>query len=314
MKAMEKENRESGCPEGLIVLDKPEGITSQTAVSAVRRLFGASKAGHTGTLDPMATGVLPILLGGTTRAAEFLVDSKKHYLCHMKLGITTDTEDTTGEVLTRSDAIPDATEISRICRQFVGRIMQTPPMYSAIRVDGRRLMELARSGVTVEREAREIEIYSLDARPLSRDEWELDVVCSKGTYIRTLCADIGARAGCGGAMSALRRLESGGFDVTRAVTLDALREMSAEERTALVVGVEEIFSSLQRIRLPAFFERLASCGLEIYLKKIGSPSLSEGTLVVLTGDRGLFALGRVDAFPDGPAIRPIRQFGARSIK
>lgn len=300
--------------DGVIILDKPEGVTSQTAVSIVKRLCGADKAGHTGTLDPMATGVLPILLGGVTRAAEFLVDSKKHYLCHLKLGITTDTEDTTGEILTRSSDIPEPERILEICSEFVGTVMQVPPMYSAIRIDGRRLMELARAGKTIEREARPIEIYSLDARPISRDEWELDVVCSKGTYIRTLCADIGARAGCGGAMSALRRLESGGFGIERAVTLDQLREMSEEERLARIIPVEEIFSRLRRIKLSAFYERLASCGSEIYLKKIGSPALALGERVVMVGDGGLFALGEVREFEDGLAIKPIRQFGERSIK
>ena len=185
---------------GLIIIDKEEGLSSFAVVSRVRRLLGVDKAGHTGTLDPLATGVLPVLLGRGVKASEYMLTSDKHYIATLLLGITTDTEDITGEVLTRTDLIPSEKEVEEAVGSMIGEGLQTPPMYSALKVGGRKLCDLAREGKTVEREARRITVYSIGLKKLSELEYELDVTCSKGTYIRTLCADIGKKLATGGVM------------------------------------------------------------------------------------------------------------------
>jgi len=292
--------------DGVIILNKGEGITSQTAVNKIKRLFGVKKAGHTGTLDPMARGVLPILVGRAVKASEFMLTGDKHYIATLRLGITTDTEDTTGEILTKCDNLPSESEVLAACDSFVGKYLQTPPMYSALKVGGKKLCDLAREGVTVEREPREIEIYSIRAERISEREYSLDVQCSKGTYIRTLCADIGARLGVGGAMSALLRAEAAGFTLADSHTLEEIEALSEKDRQALIVPTEEIFSSLEKITLPPFFARLAHSGLEIYLKKIGRVA-SLGERFRLADGEGFFAVGEVRLFDGGLAIKPIRQ-------
>ena len=201
---------------GVIIINKEIGPTSQGVVNRVKRLLGASKAGHTGTLDPMATGVLPVLIERGVKASEFMLSSDKHYVATLLLGITTDTEDVTGETLSESDNIPTESEILEAVNSFVGSYLQTPPMYSALKVGGKKLCDLARAGVTIEREAREVTIHSLTAERISEREYTLDVHCSKGTYIRTLCADIGARLGCGGCMKTLCRASASGFSLADA--------------------------------------------------------------------------------------------------
>ncbi len=294
--------------DGVIVINKGEGITSQGVVTRVKRLFGAKKAGHTGTLDPMATGVLPVMLGRASRASDFLMDSKKHYIATLRLGLETDTEDTTGTVVAESDLIPSEKELFACAEKMVGEIMQIPPMYSAIKVGGKKLMELARDGKAVPREPRKITVYSLTAERLSEREYRLDIECSKGTYIRTVCADIGRALGCGAAMSSLMRVESAGFHISAAYTLDELENMSENERESLVIPTDRLFDKYREIRLEPFFARLARHGLEIYLKKIGV-SLSLGEIVRMSDDRGFFALGEVREYENGMAIKPIRWFG-----
>ena len=239
-------------PNGVVILDKCEGITSQTAVNRVKRLFSADRAGHTGTLDPMATGVLPILVGRGVKASEYMMASQKHYIATLTLGVTTDTEDITGKVLSQSDNIPTESEVREACSNMVGEIMQTPPMYSAIKVDGQTLMERARRGEVIERESRPVTVYRLDVKKLGEREYSLDVECSKGTYIRTLCADIGASLGCGGVMSALRRAEAAGFTLADAHTLGELEKMTEDERASLVVPIEKIFDYMPIVQLPEF--------------------------------------------------------------
>ena len=180
-------------------------------------------------------------------------------------------------------------------------------MYSALKVGGRKLCDLAREGKTVEREARRITVYSIGLKKLSELEYELDVICSKGTYIRTLCADIGKKLGTGGVMKTLRRAEASGFTLDDSVTLSALEKMSEEEREALVRPVEAVFTKEKKITLPPFFARLARCGVEIYLKKLGI-TLDLGERVTLFDEKGFFALGEVRDFEDGAAIKPIKQF------
>lgn len=292
---------------GVVIVNKEAGMTSQTVVNRIKRIFGVKKAGHTGTLDPMATGVLPVLVGRAVKASEFMLTKDKHYIATLTLGITTDTEDTTGEVLTRSDDIPTDDVVGGVIKSFIGKYMQTPPMYSALKVGGKKLCDLAREGVVIEREPREIEIYGIDYKRIGEREWSLDVHSSKGTYIRTLCADIGARLGCGGAMSSLMRTEASGYTLLDAHTLDEYEAMTDDERIGAVYPTESVFSALQSIRLASFFARLAHAGQEIYLKKIGEV-LDIGTRVKLYDDLGFFAVGEVMEFSGGAAIKPIRQF------
>ena len=292
---------------GVIIINKEIGPTSQGVVNRVKRLLGASKAGHTGTLDPMATGVLPVLVERGVKASEFMLTSDKHYIATLLLGITTDTEDVTGETLTESDNIPTESEVLEAVSSFVGSYLQTPPMYSALKIGGKKLCDLARQGVTVEREPREVTIHSLTAERINDREYTLDVHCSKGTYIRTLCADIGAKLGCGGAMKTLCRASASGFTLADAHTLTELENMSDEEREKCVFPVEYIFRGYDEVKLPVFFARLAHSGLEIYLKKINL-DLPLGARVRLSDGKGCFALGEVREYEQGLAIKPIRQF------
>ena len=292
---------------GVIILSKEEGITSQGAVNRLKRLLGADKAGHTGTLDPLATGVLPILVGRAVKASEFLLTGDKHYRATFLLGIETDTEDITGSVTNECENIPSEDEVFSAIDSMLGKSMQIPPMYSAIKVGGKKLCDLAREGKTAEREAREINIFEITKKRLSDKEYEIDVKCSKGTYIRTLCADIGKKLGCGATMTTLKRLSAAGFGIEAAHTLGEIEAMSEAEREALIIPTEEIFKDKRRVTLSPFFARLARCGVEIYLKKIGISS-PIGEMVTLYDEKGFFAIGEVRSFEAGEAIKPIRQF------
>ena len=292
---------------GVIIINKEIGPTSQGVVNRVKRLLGASKAGHTGTLDPMATGVLPVLIERGVKASEFMLTSDKHYMATLLLGRTTDTEDVTGQVLTESDSIPEKAAVMEAINSFVGSYLQTPPMYSALKIGGKKLCDLARQGVTIEREPREVTIHSITAEKISDREYTLDVHCSKGTYIRTLCADIGARLGCGGCMKTLCRASASGFTLADAHTLSELENMTEEEREKCVFPVEYIFRQYDLVSLPAFFAKLAHSGLEIYLKKINL-DLPLGQIVRLYDSNGFFAIGEVREYEEGLAIKPIRQF------
>lgn len=292
---------------GIFILNKEEGLTSQSAVNRVKRLFGAEKAGHTGTLDPMATGVLPVLLGRAVKASEFMLSSDKHYRATLRLGMTTDTEDTTGEVLSRADTLPTAEEVFAAANAFRGEILQTPPMYSALKQNGKKLVDLARAGITVEREPRQITVRRLTLRQLSPSDYEMDVVCSKGTYIRTLCADIGASLGVGGVMASLCRTEAAGFSLSDAHTLKEAEVLSDEGRRALLFPVERVFLSLPKVTLPPFFARLARNGAPIYQKKIGV-SLPEKSRVRLSDADGFFAVAESRETADGMAFCLLKLF------
>ena len=292
---------------GIFVLNKGEGMTSQSAVNRVKRLLGAEKAGHTGTLDPMATGVLPVLLGRAVKASEFMLSSDKQYRATLRLGLTTDTEDTTGTVLTRADRLPTAEEVLAAADAFRGEILQVPPMYSALKQNGKKLVDLARAGITVEREPRRITVHRLTLSPLSASDYDMEVVCSKGTYIRTLCADIGAALGVGGVMASLCRLEAAGFSLAEAHTLEELEGASEEARRALLVPVERVFSSLPTLRLPPFFARLARNGAPIYQRKIGV-SLPAGSRVRVADENGFFAVAESREAEDGMAFKVLKLF------
>lgn len=210
---------------GLILLDKPEGMTSFSAAAAVRRLFNLKKAGHTGTLDPMATGVLPVLLGSATRLSDYLLAADKSYVATMRLGVTTDTLDSTGKVLSQKEANISEERFLEVLNTFRGEILQVPPMYSAIKQNGQPLYKLARQGIETERAARKINIYEITLLEHTAPiDFTISVRCSKGTYIRTLCADIGEKLGCGAILTALRRTSTGGFSIDDCVTLEQLKE------------------------------------------------------------------------------------------
>ncbi len=292
---------------GAVIIYKEQNMSSQGAVSRLKRLLGEKKAGHTGTLDPLATGVLPILVGRGVKASEYIVSEDKHYRATLLLGVTTDTEDVTGTVLTECDVVPDEQAVRAAVSKMIGETEQIPPMYSAIKVGGRKLYDLAREGKTIEREPRRITVYSIDCERLSEKEYALDVHCSKGTYIRTLCADIGRLVGCGGTMKTLERTECAGFTLADAHTLDEIEKMSAEEREAIVIQTDELFPTVPKLTLTPFFARLARCGVEIYLKKI-SASADVGDKFRLYDEGGFFALGEVREYEDGLAIKPIKQF------
>lgn len=289
---------------GVLPVNKPAGMTSHDVVFKIRKLYGTKKVGHTGTLDPDATGLLIVLIGRAAKAAEYVTAGKKVYRAGLRLGITTDTEDTTGKTLTESDDIPEKQAVLAAVSSFEGEIMQVPPMYSALKVNGQKLCDLARKGITVERAARPVTIYSIAADGQGKD-YTLDVACSAGTYIRTLCADIGAKLGCGGAMSSLFRTETGGFNVSAAHTLAEIEALSIEERDALLVPTESLFEDLEKITLPTFYERLAKNGAEIYQKKIGT-AYETGTLLRVHGAGGFFGIGEVREYESGSAVKIVK--------
>lgn len=292
---------------GILIVHKHAGVTSNDIVQKLRRLYGTRQVGHTGTLDPMATGVLPVLIGRAVKASDFITAENKRYTAEMTLGLETDTEDITGVVLSRCDSIPSEADVLAACASFVGDILQTPPMYSALKVDGKKLVDLAREGITIERQARPITVSALDAQKLSEDTYRLDVRCSKGTYIRTLCADIGKKLGCGAVMSALIRTESGPFSLDQAYTVAELEAMNDAERSEKLLPLETYFADAPAVRLPDFYARLARNGCEIYQSKIRT-DIPNGTLVRLYRGEEFFALGRVGDYPDGSAVKAVKIF------
>ena len=296
-------------PNGVLIINKPEGITSHDVVGKIRKLYGTRKVGHTGTLDPLATGVLVILLGRAAKAAEYLVADRKTYRAHLTLGITTDTEDITGKVLTQSENIPNADAVMTACSEFLGKIKQIPPMYSALKVDGKKLYDLAREGIEVERKARDIEIFQLVCTPTEKsNEYDLLVECSSGTYIRTLCADIGARLGCGGVMSALHRVVAGGFKIENSHTLEEIESLTMDERYNLLAPTESLFYDLPEAKLPAFYEKLCRSGCEIYQNKIKTGFEVGARVRLYTVGGEFFALGEVREYENGTAIKSIKIF------
>ena len=227
---------------GILLLDKDEGWTSQDCVSKLRGILGERRIGHAGTLDPLATGLLVVLVGRATRAAAFAEAETKEYVAAFRPGIVTDTQDITGNLLRSSDVLPSEEDVRAALPRFTGEIEQIPPMYSAIKINGRKLYDIARRGGEVEREARRITIHSIDYLGQENGDHMLRIRCSKGTYIRTLCHDLGQALGCGGCMAALRRTMAAGFRIEEAVTL----ERAQEEREALLLPLDEYFRACPR--------------------------------------------------------------------
>ena len=296
-------------PSGILILNKPQGITSHDAVYKIRRLFGTKRVGHTGTLDPLAEGVLVMLVGRAAKASEYLVCDSKEYVATLRLGLTTDTEDVTGEILTKSSQLPTNEEVQSVLCRFQGEIEQIPPMYSALKVNGKKLCDLAREGKTVERQPRKITVTELKATPTQApSDYILRIKCSSGTYVRTLCADIGAALGCGGVMATLTRTAAGNARIEDALTLEALGEMTCEQRLSRLMPVELLFSELTNLMLQDFYYRLCVNGCEIYQKKIKSDFPSEARLRLYSPKGEFFALGEVRDYPDGLAVKAIKFF------
>jgi tRNA pseudouridine55 synthase len=234
---------------GVLLLDKPLGLSSNDALQKAKRLYRAEKAGHTGTLDPLATGLLPLCFGAATKFSQISLDADKRYLATLKLGVTTTTADAEGEVIERRDVNVTRAQIEAACAHFTGPIRQVPPMHSALKRDGKALYEYARAGIELEREARSVTIHGIVITSGEHDVWTLDVRCSKGTYVRTLAEDIGKALGCGAHLSALRRTGSGALTLDGALTLEALAEMSETERDDALQPADALLADWPVVRL-----------------------------------------------------------------
>ncbi len=293
--------------DGFINLLKPIGPTSFQAVSSVKRITGEKKAGHTGTLDPGAAGVLPICLGKATKLASLLTETKKIYRAEITFGMVTDTQDLQGKVLERSRANVSRQEIEVLLREFRGKQMQTPPMYSAVKHRGKRLYQLAREGLEVERRPRTIEVYSIELVDyFPPDRAIIQVECSKGTYIRTLCHDIGARAGCGAVMSCLVRLYTGGFSLDNAVTIEEL-ESHAQRGTlqSLVLPMDYPLQDMPEVLIKEDSLRFALNGNPLFKHNIQQRigDLKNGQRVRLYYRHIMLGIGIFDGGGQVPCIR-----------
>lgn len=282
--------------DGVLLLDKPGGMTSNAALQTARRLFSAAKAGHTGTLDPLATGLLPLCFGEATKFSADLLHADKTYEADILFGATTDTGDSEGSVLERRPVAFGLADLERVLERFRGPIRQIPPMYSALKRDGKPLYELARQGIEVERAAREVCIHELTLLEFAADRCRLRVNCSKGTYIRTLAEDIGAALGCGAHLTALRRTAVGSLRVESALTLDALGELPENERAGCLQAPDALLQSM-----PA--QQLDEAAGERFMH--GNPvavAAEAGRCRVYRGER-LLGLGEVD---DAGRLHPRR--------
>jgi len=235
--------------DGVLLLDKPQGLTSNDALQKARRLFNAAKAGHTGTLDPMATGLLPLCFGEATKFAGELLDADKTYVARVQLGTTTDTADAEGRVLETRAVEATEAQVRELLTRFVGEIEQVPPMHSALKRDGKPLYEYARAGIEVERKPRRIVIHEIRLLAWDGTQFEIEVSCSKGTYIRTLAADIGAALGCGAHLAALRRTRIGALDLAAAIGLADLETLALDERDSRLAPADALLAALPAIEL-----------------------------------------------------------------
>ena len=267
-------------PNGIIIIDKPAGWTSMDVCAKIRGILREKRVGHGGTLDPMATGVLPVFVGQATRAVEFAENSRKEYVAGLRLGQVTTTQDTSGETLETHPVTSDRAEVESALTRFLGDIEQIPPMYSAIKINGQKLYDLARKGQEVARKPRPVTIYELELlEQQSETDYLIRCVCSKGTYIRTLCHDIGQLLGCGATLFSLRRTMAAGFTLEQAVTLTDVQEKGAD----LLLPVDEFFASHPALILPtARLEKLCRCG-----NPLSIPGTENGTYRIY-GQNGEF--------------------------
>jgi len=272
---------------GIVIIDKPEGWTSQDVVSKLRGVLHTKRIGHGGTLDPMATGVLPVFVGRATRAVEFFEHAEKCYETVLRLGITTDTEDITGTVLEEKPVSVTREMLDNVLAQFRGEILQIPPMYSALKVNGQKLCDLARKGKEVERKPRPVTIMELTVLEFTAATVRLRVACSKGTYIRTLCKDIGQTLGCGGCMESLRRVQAGAYTIDKAVPLATLVEAAEPER--FLMPVDTMFVTYPEVKLTPNQEKRCRNGNSF------SISLPAGTYRAYDENGSFLMLGKVEA-------------------
>ena len=275
-------------PNGIIVIDKPQEWTSMDVCAKLRGIFWEKRIGHAGTLDPMATGVLPVFVGRATRAVEFAGEGEKEYVAGLRLGLVTNTQDTSGQTLEQRPVRVTQEELEKVLERFRGEIRQVPPMYSAIKIDGKKLYELARKGREVERPPRRVTIHSLALEGREGEDYVLRVRCSKGTYVRTLCHDIGQALGCGGCMSGLRRTMAAGFTLRDAVTLEQVQ--AAPDPAALLLPVDAYFAGRPVLILKPDLEKKVRNGMTVILPQ--APGVSGECRVY--GESGAFlALGRL---------------------
>ncbi len=279
-------------PNGIIIMDKPQGWTSMDVCAKLRGIFHEKRVGHAGTLDPMATGVLPVFIGRATRAVEFAAGSDKEYVAGLKLGVVTNTQDITGEILEQRPAEVTRKQLLAVLPRFTGAIEQVPPMYSAIKINGKKLYELARKGKEVERRPRPVTIHALEALdgpPPQGADFLLRIHCSKGTYVRTLCHDIGQALGCGGCMSSLQRIKAAGFTLADSVTLEAVQEaVDRGEGESLLLPVDCCFAGLPVLVLKtAGAEKKIRNGAALPVRDV-----PDGEYRVYGMDKTFLALGR----------------------
>ncbi len=294
---------------GIVLLDKPLGITSNRALQIVKRLYKAAKAGHTGSLDPLATGLLPLCLGEATKVSGFLLDANKRYLATLKLGVKTSSADAEGEVLeTRPVENYSKKQINTAIAPFLGDIDQVPPMHSALKVDGQPLYKLAHQGITIERQARAVHIFSIDVLRYENDEIDIEVHCSKGTYIRTLAEDIGEQLGCGAHLSALRRTESGPFHLDESVTLDEIEKLvesadegDFEELDSLLMPAEEALHDWESVDLSEDAAFYLCRGQAVQVPN----APTEGLVRLFSEEKGFLGIGEV---MDDGRVKPHRLF------
>ena len=281
---------------GFVYVDKPEGITSFVAVAKIRRIFGIKKAGHTGTLDPMATGVLPIALGHATRFIELIPSHDKAYKAKFILGKTTDTLDITGKVTGEYNVTSTREDVENILQDFRGEIEQIPPMYSAIKKDGVRLYDLARQGIEIERESRKVTVYSLELVSYCEDtaEYEIECECSSGTYIRTLIGDIGDKLGCGATMTSLRRTKANGISIDRCYTFEELEKMRDEGNIENALGSVDSLIVYDKIRVTAPQAKRFSNGGALDCERFGGKK-ETGLYNVYGPEDEYLGVGEIDA-------------------
>lgn len=275
---------------GVILIDKEQDWTSNDVVSKLKGILHERRIGHSGTLDPMATGLLVVFVGRATRAVEFAEGHDKSYRAGLRLGLVTDTQDITGTVLESNEVSVSDSEVSAALYSFKGEQLQLPPMYSAIKVKGKRLYDIARAGGEVERKKRPITIHEISLAGREGDDYIVDVSCSKGTYVRTICHDIGQKLGCGACMSALRRVRAGGFDVSQAYKLSEVQRYADEGRAEeLLIPVDELFANYEKCTASAAAEKRIRCGNEY------NCDVSDGEYRVYSQSGEFLMLGRAEA-------------------
>ncbi len=275
---------------GIICVNKPQDFTSFDVVAKLRGILKMKRLGHGGTLDPMATGVLPVFVGNATKACDIMPDNTKSYRAGFRLGAVSDTQDIWGKVAEKSDMAVSRGDIEGIMPEFIGKIMQLPPMYSAVQVNGQRLYDLARQGIEVERQAREIEVESLVLEEYDSNTREgvMSIVCGKGTYIRTIISDIGEKLGCGGIMTSLVRTSSGGFTLADCFTFEEIQQARDEDRLEeLVLPIERVFEKLPKLRLGEAQTRMYRNGVKLDLTKLRDIRSGEDNYGVFGSD-GVF--------------------------